>query len=174
MLRYLISFKPKYVADDDAAEGTTTGDRKQNRDGRNSTPGEAGNNGRGGKMSKEQKKARQGQNKGRKFGKVRDELDLCWRIANGTVCEYGAELSRRFLSLLFAYANVKARCRFTHDVAGYLAAKAPDIHMPEVSQILEEPPFVPNLGSLRSPHPQYPSLDLNTVCPVFAETGECR
>ncbi|KAF8881681.1 hypothetical protein CPB84DRAFT_1687038 [Gymnopilus junonius] len=106
-------------------------------------------------MTKEQKKARQGQNKGRKFGKVRDELDLCWRIANGSICEYGSE------------------CRFTHDIAAYLAVKAPDIHMPELSEIPDTPPFAADLDSLRKPHPQYPSLDMNTVCPVFAETGEC-
>lgn len=50
-------------------------------------------------MTKEQKKARQGQNKARKFGKVKDELDLCWKIANGSICEFGAELS--FFLIIF-------------------------------------------------------------------------
>lgn len=44
-------------------------------------------------MTKEQKKAQRGQNKARKFGKVRDDFDLCWKIANGSVCEYGDGLS---------------------------------------------------------------------------------
>jgi len=40
-------------------------------------------------MSKEEKKATRGANKGRRFGKVRDEVDLCWKIANESICEYG-------------------------------------------------------------------------------------
>ncbi|KAF8065084.1 hypothetical protein FPV67DRAFT_1562931 [Lyophyllum atratum] len=108
-------------------------------------------------MTKEQKKAQRGANKGRRFGKVRDELDLCWRIANGATCEYGA-----------------AECRFTHDVPAYLAAKAQDIRIPEVSEISNTSPFVPDLPKLGKPHPEHQSLDLSTTCPVFAETGECR
>ncbi|KDR71559.1 hypothetical protein GALMADRAFT_791101 [Galerina marginata CBS 339.88] len=152
---YLISTKPQYLADDDAAEGTTG----QRRDARDSAPGGDSRDSRGptrGKMTKEQKKARQGQNKARKFGKVRDELDLCWKIANGSTCEYGSE------------------CRFTHDIGAYLAAKTQDIHIPELSEIPTIPPFTPDLDSLRKAHPDYPTLDLNTICPVFAETGECR
>jgi tRNA-dihydrouridine synthase 3 len=42
-------------------------------------------------MQKEQRKAQRGQNKGRKFGKVKDEVDLCWKVANGAVCEFGDE-----------------------------------------------------------------------------------
>ena len=41
------------------------------------------------KLTKEQKKAQRGANKVRKFGKVKDELDLCWKVANGSVCEFG-------------------------------------------------------------------------------------
>ncbi|PPQ85978.1 hypothetical protein CVT25_001677 [Psilocybe cyanescens] len=155
---FLLSKNPLYVADDDAAEGTTTGDRGQRRDARDANPDSRDSRGpgKGGKMTKEQKKARQGQNKARKFGKVRDELDLCWKIANGSVCEFGDE------------------CRNTHDIASYLAAKTQDIHIPEISQFSDAPPFAPEATPLRKTHPAYPSLDLNTVCPVFAETGECR
>jgi tRNA-dihydrouridine synthase 3 len=75
--------------DDDASEGTTSHSRGYARDGES---GDARSRGSSrGKMSKEQKKAHRGQNKGRKFGKVRDELDLCWRVANGSTCEFGAE-----------------------------------------------------------------------------------
>jgi tRNA-dihydrouridine synthase 3 len=91
--RFLISVaKPGTVADDDAAEGSTTGDRGQHRDARDSRDSR-GSGGRSGKMTKEQKKAQRGQNKARKFGKVRDDFDLCWKIANGSVCEFGDELS---------------------------------------------------------------------------------
>ncbi|KAF9553435.1 FMN-linked oxidoreductase [Agrocybe pediades] len=107
-------------------------------------------------MTKEQKKARQGQNKARRFGKVKDELDLCWKIANGTVCEFGSE------------------CRFMHDIPAYLAAKPRDLHIPEMSQMSELPPYAPEPETLVKSHPDYPSLDLNTICPVFAETGECK
>jgi len=90
--RFLISVaKPGTVADDDAAEGST-GNRGQHRDARDSRDSR-GSGGRGGKMTKEQKKAQRGQNKARKFGKVRDDFDLCWKIANGSICEFGDELS---------------------------------------------------------------------------------
>lgn len=39
--------------------------------------------------TKQQKKAQRGQNKGRKFGKVRDGLELCWKVGNGILCESG-------------------------------------------------------------------------------------
>lgn len=88
--RYLLSLATTGNAvDDDAAEGNTGHTRGYSRDGDN---GDARSRGpSGGRMSKEQKRARQGANKGRKFGKVRDELDLCWRLANGATCEFGDE-----------------------------------------------------------------------------------
>jgi tRNA-dihydrouridine synthase 3 len=43
------------------------------------------------KLAKEQKKNQRGQNKGRRFQKIRDELNLCWRIAAGQLCEFGHE-----------------------------------------------------------------------------------
>jgi tRNA-dihydrouridine synthase 3 len=90
--RFLIAVAtPQPVTDDDAAEGSTTGDRGQKRDARDAKYSRGGG-GRGGKMTKEQKKAQRGQNKARKFGKVRDDFDLCWKIANGSVCEFGEEL----------------------------------------------------------------------------------
>jgi tRNA-dihydrouridine synthase 3 len=48
--------------------------------------------------------------------------------------------------------------------------------VPSVDEISQEPPFgVRTLdGASASPHLKYPSLDMGTVCPVFAETGECR
>jgi tRNA-dihydrouridine synthase 3 len=75
--------------DDDAAEGTTSHSRGHARDGEDGD-GRSRVSSRG-RTSKEHKKAHRGQNKARKFGKVRDELDLCWRVANGTTCEFGAE-----------------------------------------------------------------------------------
>lgn len=43
------------------------------------------------KLAREEKKKRRGQNKGRRFHKVRDELDLCWKVAAGETCEFGPE-----------------------------------------------------------------------------------
>ena len=43
------------------------------------------------KLAREEKKKRRGQNKGRRFHKVRDELDLCWKVAAGETCEFGSE-----------------------------------------------------------------------------------
>ena len=43
------------------------------------------------KLARDEKKKRRGQNKGRRFQKVRDELDLCWKVAAGEACEFGSE-----------------------------------------------------------------------------------
>lgn len=43
------------------------------------------------KFTKEEKKQRSGANKGRRFGKVRDDLELCWKVAVGKTCEYGEQ-----------------------------------------------------------------------------------
>ncbi|PPQ71388.1 hypothetical protein CVT24_012219 [Panaeolus cyanescens] len=160
---FIISLKPTALAvDDDAAEGTTSSSskrdsaRESNANTMDSRDLRGPSRGNGQKLTKEQKKAQRGQNKGRKFGKVRDELDLCWKVANGSVCEFGDS------------------CRFTHDIPAYLSNKQPDIHMPLASQLSENEPFAPSQSSLTEYHPQYPSLDTKTVCPVFQETGECR
>ena len=91
--RYLIGDKPKPVPYDDAAESsgrngtghinTTDGDIESNL--------ENGAGSKRRKWTKEEKKMRQGSNKGRRFGKVRDELDLCWKIATSQTCEFGQE-----------------------------------------------------------------------------------
>ena len=66
------------------------------------------------------------------------------------------------------------RCRFTHDIPAYLAAKAHDLHIPQLSQFSDSPPFAPDPATLAHFHPVNPSIDPNTVCPLFAATGECR
>ena len=43
-----------------------------------------------------------------------------------------------------------------------------------MTQISDISPYAPPQDSLIKPHPDFPSLDMSTVCPVFAETGECR
>ncbi|KIO11271.1 hypothetical protein M404DRAFT_127500 [Pisolithus tinctorius Marx 270] len=142
------------ATDDDAAEGSTShagrGPSRPDAD-TDSAPG-----GRK-RLTKEQKKAQRGANKGRRFGKVRDELELCWRIANGTICEHGTE------------------CRFTHDVDAYLAAKPRDIHFPPTSTLRETQPFVVvNEPSQNGTEGGESSLDFGTTCTCFDEAGECR
>jgi tRNA-dihydrouridine synthase 3 len=88
--RYLLTIETQFTPDDDAAEGSRSHANisRHHDDGRNEDQA------RGPlrkKLSKEQKKAQRGANKGRRFGKVRDDLDLCWRIAVGAVCEFGEE-----------------------------------------------------------------------------------
>jgi tRNA-dihydrouridine synthase 3 len=43
------------------------------------------------KLTKEEKKAQRGSNKGRRWAKVRDEVDLCWRFAGSGKCDFGSE-----------------------------------------------------------------------------------
>lgn len=86
--RFLLGNVPRPAVDDDAAEGSAShADHPVNptQDVGDSNPG-----GRK-KLTKQQKKTYRGANKGRRFGKVRDELELCWRVANGTICEHGSE-----------------------------------------------------------------------------------
>ncbi|KAJ7594364.1 zinc finger dihydrouridine synthase [Mycena floridula] len=141
---YLLSTGIETFPDDDAAEGAPR-------------PGvgrpEGTSNYRSRRPTKQEKKDRQGSNKGRRFGKIRDELDLCWKIAKGSTCEFGAE------------------CRFNHDIQSYLAEKPRDIRW--TSEISNVAPFISAVETVPS-IPEVPSLDLSTKCPVFAELGECK
>ncbi|KAF7342235.1 tRNA-dihydrouridine(47) synthase [NAD(P)(+)] [Mycena venus] len=136
------------VPDDDAAEGSsshvhghTPSDGQQ--DTRSSGPAR-------GKLTKAQKKAQTGVNKGRRFGKVRDELDLCYQVAAGGMCDFGDQ------------------CRNNHDVAAYLAAKPPDLAFPAPEDINNM--LIPAAWGAGGD----PASGSNTTCPVFAELGECR
>ncbi|SJL01662.1 probable tRNA-dihydrouridine(47) synthase [NAD(P)(+)] [Armillaria ostoyae] len=141
---YLLSGSaPSSAPDDDAAEGSRNRISDPSRSEEPHTTGPSRK-----KMSKEEKKAQRGQNKGRRFGKVRDEFDLCWKIANGAVCEHGTE------------------CRFNHDIPSYLAAKPRDIRLPQATEISANSPFIPETPP--------DTLSDASICPVFAELGECR
>ncbi|KAH9968083.1 zinc finger dihydrouridine synthase [Russula dissimulans] len=111
------------------------------------------------KLSKEEKKAQRGSNKGRRWAKVRDEVDLCWRFAGSGKCDFGSE------------------CRLSHDIPAYLEAKSRDIFFPSASMLSNESPFVslPNLseGTEKSERPSVDS-DPPIRCPVFETTGSCR
>lgn len=43
------------------------------------------------KLAKEERKNKRGANKGRRFQKMRDEVELCFRVAGGKQCDFGAE-----------------------------------------------------------------------------------
>jgi tRNA-dihydrouridine synthase 3 len=149
-------FTSSSIPDDDAAEGgTSRGTGRGRRDDERDQDQAHGPSRK--KYSKEQKKAQRGANKGRRFGKVRDDLELCWRIAVGSVCEFGEE------------------CRFTHDIASYLAVKPKDIRFPSASDLVN-PSFVNSLtNSDGMTDVQEASFqEFNTICPVFEETGECK
>ncbi|KAK7683626.1 tRNA-dihydrouridine synthase 3 [Cerrena zonata] len=151
---YLLSTQPRPAPDDDAAEGSTShvtnDERGDSRDARSTGPQRR-------KFSKEERKNRTGANKGRRFQKIRDEVELCWKIAKGNSCEFGSE------------------CRNTHDVAAYLAAKPRDIHFPSAQDIIEDPPFVkPFPEDETMADADSPSLDRSTTCPVFETMGACN
>ncbi|KAJ6545498.1 zinc finger dihydrouridine synthase [Mycena capillaripes] len=147
---FLISATPVSVPDDDAAEGSTSNVRgpapseDSQDDRRSSGPAR-------GKWTKEQKKAQSGMNKARRFGKVRDELDLCHQVSAGGMCDFGDN-----------------RCRHNHDIAAYLAAKPPDLALPQAEDVKNMP--VPVEGAMDVEK----AAGTRTICPVFAETGECR
>ncbi|KDQ21164.1 hypothetical protein BOTBODRAFT_122825 [Botryobasidium botryosum FD-172 SS1] len=70
-----------------------------------------------------QAKKERGANKGRRFAKVREDGEICWKVACGETCG-GSD------------------CRFTHNIPDYLATKPDDIFFPLTSSIVTEPPFV--------------------------------
>ncbi|KAI8972448.1 zinc finger dihydrouridine synthase [Trametes punicea] len=159
---FLASLQPRDIPDDDAAEGTTSHVNGRP-DAAPSTEGteEVGKKLSGAqrkKLAKEERKKHRGANKGRRFQKVRDDVELCFRVASGKECEFGNE------------------CRFTHDVSAYLAAKPRDIHFPSPDDLLDVPPFVrlPDVEMAESRDGPQSSLDFTTTCPIFQRTAECR
>ncbi|KAI0654125.1 zinc finger dihydrouridine synthase [Cubamyces menziesii] len=159
---FLISVQPRDVPDDDAAEGSTSHVNGRPNAAPSAEGAEEGTKRLSGaqrkKLAKEERKKHRGANKGRRFQKVRDEVELCFRLAGGKDCEFGSE------------------CRYTHDVSAYLAAKPRDIHFPSSDDLSSDPPFVrlPDVEMSEEGAETTNSLDPTTTCPVFQRTGECR
>ena len=92
--RFLLSLQPRDVPDDDAAEGSTS-----HVNGRPDAapasgaeePGKRLSGAQRKKLAKEERKQKRGANKGRRFQKVRDEVELCHKVASGKQCDFGAE-----------------------------------------------------------------------------------
>ncbi|KAJ3721159.1 zinc finger dihydrouridine synthase [Lentinula raphanica] len=146
---YLISVDPIPVPDDDAAEGGGGGGSNSRNGWHDAdTDGNDGGGRNKRRRNKEEKKARQGQNKNRRFGKVRDEQDICFKIAAGTLCEFGAD------------------CKYNHDLQAYLAAKPPDLWMPTVDELQSASSGVGEIPDAPTSQP--------ARCPVFEEFGECK
>ncbi|KAG2034442.1 zinc finger dihydrouridine synthase [Suillus americanus] len=152
--QFLLSPAALPAVDDDAAEGSTAHTGKSCVD---VVDTDARGTGGRKKWTKAQKKEKRGANKGRKFGKVHDQLELCLRVANGKICEHGDE------------------CRFTHDIDAYLAAKPKDIRFPSITTISDVPPFIMDTEEDNSTaDDNHYSLKQLTSCPSFAESGSCR
>ncbi|PAV17921.1 zinc finger dihydrouridine synthase [Pyrrhoderma noxium] len=158
---YLLSNETRVVADDDSAEKATshingsTNSVPQDNDDDAQPPGKRQ------RFSKQEKKKRTGANKGRRYVKMRDEVELCWKLANGEACELGEE------------------CRFIHDINEYLGKKPRDLSFPttidglsipvtSTSENVENPDIIAAETDLPS------SIDPSAYCPVFHERGTCR
>ncbi|KAJ7210923.1 zinc finger dihydrouridine synthase [Mycena pura] len=152
---FLLPVNPPPAPDDDAAEGAPR------------TPAPAGGLPDGssaggpvrGRLTKAQKKAQSGMNKGRRFGKVRDEVELCYQVAAGGMCDYGD------------------KCRISHDVQAYLAVKPPGLALPQPADVGNLP--IPTLaGAAQDGETEATaapaSAALKTICPIFEEMGVCR
>ncbi|KAK7037302.1 tRNA-dihydrouridine synthase 3 [Paramarasmius palmivorus] len=132
--------KPQ-VIDDDAAEAAPS-HRKEDGNSRSQS-------------KRDKKKEKKGANKGRRFLKIRDDLDMCWKTANGEICEFGDE------------------CRFNHDVKKYLEGKPGDIKMLSVEEVLERGEEGWGVGYGDTVIMSNEEHD-RVRCPVFEEIGECR
>jgi tRNA-dihydrouridine synthase 3 len=67
------------------------------------------------------------------------------------------------------------RCRFTHDIDAYLAAKPRDIRFPSIASISDVFPFIMDMDEDNfTADNNLSSLEHHTSCPSFAESGFCR
>lgn len=199
------------AADDDDAEASTNhvvdelkkqegqGDSrgvKRSRDDDDTTTEQASNDRsapRGIKLSKQEKKARSGQNKGRRFKAVHDGIRLCGHVAVGGTCPYGDSKVDRLArqpqqqdGKRGKQANIQG-CKLSHDVTAYLAEKEHDLPpMPSASngRLSDAPPFalapvasasseVENDAKSPEAGPPPSSVDLHTRCAAFDLTGSC-
>ena len=186
LLRFLIStaenLQPQ-VDDASTEEGTNRSAQKRKQEGNDDgSPKKPKLNGaERQKLSKEEKRAQRGSNKGRRWAKVRDEVDLCWRFAGSGKCDFGSECVFCVFPAFSARTihcslGAPSRCRFSHDIHAYLNAKPRDIFFPSVSMLSNEPPFVslPRTGANETARSEESSVDSTTRCPVFEATGSCR
>jgi tRNA-dihydrouridine synthase 3 len=123
--------------------------------------------------TKAEKKARSGQNKGRKFKNLKDEIYLCSHIAKGEHCEFGDH------------------CKRSHDLEAYFDSKPKDLKLVEgIRGLQSEPPFLTNppkdeeqtdvvpaaVLDVSKPKevPVEKTLDTSTSCPLFSTFGYCE
>ncbi|KAI5450446.1 tRNA-dihydrouridine synthase 3 [Naganishia albida] len=167
---YIVSSRiPTPVVDDDAAECKTnhvsTGPSEDVKD-RRDDDAEGGNKRQkvddrdsGKKLSKEEKKARTGQNKGRRFMSIQDGVRVCKDFIQDGECAFGT------------------KCKMSHDITEYLLSKERDIYFPAHETLLGSPPFVPlpTREERQQPTAEDPSplFDGATTCPVFEALGYC-
>ncbi|KAG7571455.1 hypothetical protein FFLO_00638 [Filobasidium floriforme] len=140
--------------DDDAAEAGGAIKKQRGEDGRSGFK----------KMTKAEKKAKSGQNKGRKFKNMKDEIFVCSLIARGEHCDFGDS------------------CKRSHDLEGYFKNKPKDIRLVRgLEELKSEPPFVID-ASTSSTEPSQDdqtsdvarTLDTSTTCPLFSIFGYCE
>lgn len=125
-----------------------------------------GEEGRSGfkKMTKAEKKAKSGQNKGRKFKNLKDEIFVCSLVARGEHCDFGDN------------------CKRSHDLEGYFKNKPKDIRLVRgLEELKSESPFVIE-ATTSSTEPSADAqtsdvartLDTSTTCPLFSIFGYCE
>lgn len=78
------------------------------------------------------------------------------------------------LQLDLSVTYKELRCRYTHDVAHYLAEKPEDIIFPQTVDALVDSILEPVMGASNTETNLPSSINPNTICPVFQERGECR
>lgn len=125
------------------------------------------------KLAREKQKANKGANKNRRFNKVRDEHDMCWRVATGDQCPNGKEYATLVRVTAPSTNGFLFSCRFSHDMTAYLEAKPQDLFWSSHDWLISSTsPFVP----LHEPRLSdiSPSIDLLTSCPNFLATGQCK
>ncbi|KAG8902356.1 tRNA-dihydrouridine synthase 3 [Tulasnella sp. 403] len=105
------------------------------------------------RLAKEEKAKRKGMNTGRKFVRVQDDIQLCWKAAVGDHCGLGDN----------------------HDITSYLNIKPRDIYFPPVASLRTQTPFVErSLTTIPQDFPSLDTLDPSTTCPLFSEAGFCN
>lgn len=110
-----------------------------------------------------------------------DDLEECTTIStfasrslkasHANLAQSALDNPQTLLHLLTIYFS---RCKYNHDIPGYLASKPHDLRLATTADLSDTPPFVVIPSTDTPADPDYPSIDTSTRCPVHSELGECK
>jgi hypothetical protein len=79
------------------------------------------------KQDRNDRKKNKGANKGRRWTKVHDGLNLCWRLAAGKTCEFGSEYAVEYTFFLLLYPQRVLPDAALHTTSQHILRKSHEI-----------------------------------------------